>query len=458
MTARRVLSLTQRLTLMTVTFVVVVWAVTAVATWRNMKHDLDELLDAHLAQTAALLIASDLEDEDDETGGGVIQAPILIDKYQSRVAFQIWRHGQLRARSSDAPDVPLAAAGSSGLANTTVNGLAWRVFTVAPPGRVDDIVHVGEHVSAREDILAANMCGQLVLLLALPPLLIAGIIWMVRRAVRPLTALGRHVAQRQPRDLDLLPEDNALPEARPLVVALNGLFARMAEQLASEQRFTADAAHELRTPIAAIRIQAQVAQGASNEAERAAALAATIIGCDRATRLVEQLMQLARLETEATAADGGKVDLTAIAADCLALLQPQAATRGQQIDWQSPGGAVPVAMSAALAAGLLRNLVDNALRYSPDGARVCLQITPAEGGQGACFTVEDSGPGLPPDVMGRLGELFLRQLGTRQNGSGLGWAIVRRIAQRYGLASDIDRSPTLGGLRVRITWPPAAPD
>ena len=245
---------------------------------------------------------------------------------------------------------------------------------------------------------------------------------------------------------------------RPLVQALNGLFERVHDQLASERRFTADAAHELRTPIAAIRMQAQVAEGATGDDERRAALAATIAGCDRATRLVEQLLQLARLEadmadTRAPDSPRGQADLAAAAAQQVHELAAQAGRRGQQMALDRPPHAVAVPMSGPLLAVLLRNLIDNALRYGPDGGRVRVQVLAATADAGAHLVVEDAGPGLSDADLQRLGERFFRVLGSGQSGSGLGWSIVQRLARLHDLDMALDRSPALGGLRVTVRWP-----
>ena len=455
-TALRTWSLAQRLTAMVLGFVLVTWLGTVAVAWFVTQHELNELLDAHLAQTAALLATGEVDDDDD----AVVEAPTLLHKYQSRVAFQIWHKGKLHARSADAPEAPMAPAATRGLSDQRIGGARWRVFTVArlDKDRVEDVIHVGEQASARRHVLLASLRGSLLPLLVALPLLAAGIWWAVRRAVRPLRALGASVAARHPHTLEPLPEDGVLPEVRPLVRALNGLFERVHEQLASERRFTADAAHELRTPIAGIRMQAQVAQGATQDDERRAALAATIAGCDRATRLVEQLLQLARLEAEVTDADAreggrGQCDLAAVAAQQAQDLQRTAQARGQHIDLQRPDTPVPVPMNGPLAAVLLRNLLDNALRYGPDGGRVAVQVAPATAGEGARLVVEDAGPGLSDADRARLGERFFRVLGSGQSGSGLGWSIVRRLARLHGLDVALDRSPTLGGLRVTVSWP-----
>lgn len=453
-------SLAQRLTAMVLGFVLVTWLVTVGVAWFVTQHELNELLDAHLAQTAALLATGEVDGDDDDDA--LVQAPTLLHKYQSRVAFQIWHKGRLRARSTDAPDAPLAPAEARGLSNQRVGGASWRVYTAVreKKGRVRDVIHVGEHLSARRHVLLASLRGTLLPLLVALPLLAAGIWWAVRRALLPLRRLSATVAARRPQALQPLPEDDVVPEVRPLVRALNDLFERVREQLASERRFTADAAHELRTPIAAIRMQAQVAQGATQDAERHAALAATIAGCDRATRLVEQLLQLARLEAEVSDADAregghGQCDLAAVAAQQVRDLQAQADARGQHIELQVSAQALTVLMSATLAAVLLRNLIDNALRYGPDGGRVAVTLLPATAAAGVQLVVEDAGPGLADADLARLGERFFRVLGSGQSGSGLGWSIVRRLARLHGLDIGLDRSPLLGGLRVTVRWPAA---
>jgi len=457
--AARPLSLTRRLMAMVLGFVLAAWLVTALVAWFTTEHELSELLDAHLAQTTALLLASELDApaEDDAR-----PAPVLLRKYQSRVAFQIWRDGRLRARSTDAPEEPLAPAGVQGLSEQRLAGKRWRVFTAEQAdARGSAItVHVAEQLSARRHVLLASLRGTLLPLLLVLPLLAVGVGWTVRRALRPLHALGHRVAARSPQALDALPRDGVPAEVQPLVHALNGLLGRVAEQVAGERRFTADAAHELRTPIAAIRMQAQVAQGATQDEERRAALDATIAGCDRATRLVDQLLQLARLEADAvdTQPAAGRdtpTDLAAVAARLVQELSDAARARGQQIRLECPPRPVDVPMSAALAAVLLRNLLDNALRYGPDGGTVAVQLLPAQATHGVRLCVEDAGPGLSDADLARLGERFFRVLGSGQSGSGLGWSIVRRLARLHALQLHIDRSPALGGLRVTVDWPRA---
>lgn len=444
-------SLQGRLLALVLGAVTLTWIAAAVMVALDARHELDELLDGHLAQAAALLVVqqarSDLEDDDH-----AVDAPTL-HKYAPQVAFQVWHEGRLTMRSSNAPREPMRPAGErfeTGLRTLAIGGQRWRVF--AAHGAERDVqVYVGEQLRSRASILLAVLRSLgLALLLALPLLALAA--WAaVRGGLQPLRRLGMQLAQRQPQALQPVAMPQAPTELQPLLDALNGLFMRIAALIESERRFTADAAHELRTPIAAIRAQAQVALAEADDARRAHALRATLEGCDRATRLVEQLLTLARLEADATMAEG-RVDLAALARRVAADLAPRALDRGQALEVDA-GQALPVSGNETLLAVLLRNLVDNALRYSPDGATVRVTLDAAPGA-GARLLVEDSGPGLSEADRARLGERFFRVLGNDAAGSGLGWSIVRRIAAAHGLGVQVAPSATLGGLAVGVSWPP----
>lgn len=441
-------SLQTRLLTTVLALVLLAWSVAAALAWHETDDEVSDLLDAHLAQTAALLRLQPLDELDEDR---LNEAPEL-DKHQPRVVFQLWHEDQLLARSTSAPQEPLTQRRKRGFADSQVDGKAWRVFVTQ--GREGDVrILVGELQSVRREIVLASLTSILKPMAWALPLLALGIWWAVRGSVRPLGRLGGAVAARQPQSLDPLSTEGVPPEVLPLVTALNDLFERMARLLATEQQFTADAAHELRTPIAGIRMQAQVAQGATDTQERATALEATVQGCDRATRLVEQLLQLARLDAE-PAPNSGSTLLADVARQVAADLQATAERRQQRIVLPEPlESTVRIPLPEPLARVLLRNLLDNALRYSPEGAEVRLQVSTQTDGQ-AQLSVEDSGPGLTPEEQARLGERFFRVLGTGQSGSGLGWSIVRRIARLHHLQVATDRSPALGGLRVTVRWMP----
>jgi two-component system, OmpR family, sensor histidine kinase QseC len=342
-----------------------------------------------------------------------------------------------------APMVEPAHTRHAAFAWVQIDGRRWRVFS-ARGAEHDVSVHVGEAVDARSAILRAVLRAMLWPLAAALPLLALALWWGVRQGLAPLQRLGGALAARQPQALDPVSVAGAPAEMRPMVDALNGLFGRIALLIDGERRFTADAAHELRTPIAAIRAQAQVALGATDDAERRHALRATLAGCDRATHLVEQLLALARVESVGATA-GQPPELGALARQVLAELVPDAAARGQDIELDAPH-AVRIAGNEALLAVLLRNLVDNASRYAGSGARLRVSVA----ADPPALTVEDSGPGLGDADRARLGERFFR--GPGSSGSGLGWSIVQRIAGLHRIGVDIDRSPDLGGLRVRLSF------
>jgi two-component system sensor histidine kinase QseC len=416
-------------------------------TWRDMRHELDELLDAHLAQAAALLVvqqAGEIGHEDDDRA---VDAPQL-HRYAPRALFQVFHDGRLVLRSADAPLQPLAPGGldaATGFTTAEAVGHAWRVFVAR--GRESDVrVFVGERIDARESIVRAALWGVLWPLALVLPLIAVLAWWAIHRGLRPLRTLGAQLASRPAHALQPVEAGQSPTELTPLVDALNGLFARIETMVHSERRFTADAAHELRTPIAAIRAQAQVAMSATDDAERRHALAATLQGCDRAARLTEQLLTLSRLEAGAAVAMQ-PVDLGALARQVVGELAPEALRKAQDIEVDATAPC-RIDGDATLLGVLLRNLVDNALRYSPRGARIRVDVRP-DAGQ-AVLRVEDSGPGVPETQWEALGRRFQRGQGHDESGSGLGWSIVRRIAEVHGLSLAVQRSADLGGLAVTV--------
>lgn len=462
-------SLQARLLVLVLGVMAGVWLVSALATWFDARVELDELLDGHLAQAASLLIVQQTRTQDEAVHGHdhPDEAPYpdapLLHRYSPRVAFQVFRGNRLIARSTNAPRTPMIDLDEqfySGFRTVTLDSPAtrdpdagltptrWRVFAARGVGQ-DVQVYVGERADSRSEILRAVLRSTLWPVLLLLPLLALAAWWAIYRGVAPLRQLGRQLAQRRPLDLRPVTVDQAPAEMQPMLDALNQLFARIAELMESERRFTADAAHELRTPIAAIRAQAQVALGESGEAERRHALLSTLEGCDRATRLVEQLLTLSRLEAGASPSMSTQ-DLRALVQRELAQLAPLALDKDQTLEFDADD-ACPVQGNATLLAVLVRNLVENAIRYSPPGATVALRLS--RQGARARLVVEDSGPGLGEADLQRLGERFFRVLGSGQSGSGLGWSIVRRVAAVHQAQLEAGHSAEFGGLSVTVECP-----
>ncbi len=458
-TGARAHSLQGRLVALVLAVVTAAWLLAALMIWRDSEHELEELLDGHLAQAAALLVAQQSPEIDDDA---LDDAPNL-HRYATRVAFQFWHEGALVLRSANAPTEPMSAQ-QRGFETRRIGGDAWRVF--ATRGKENDIqVFVGERIEARDEILGALIRNLIMPLALVLPLLALALWWAVRLGLAPLRQLAALLRQREPQALDALHVPAPFVEMQPLLEALNRLFERIATLLEQERRFNADAAHELTTPIAAIRAQAQVALRESDAGQRQHALRATLAGCDRASHLVAQLLQLARIES-ADADDraaNAPLDLSALTRSVLAELSPAARARGQSIELDAPPHC-QARGDAALLGVLMRNLVDNAIRYSPPGTPILVTISDANNGQlgpaGAApsWQIDDGGPGLADAELARLGERFFRVLGNDAPGSGLGWSIVRRIARALGLGVEAERSRKLGGFAVRLRWPQPAGD
>ena len=437
-------SIKRRLLVVLLLATLLTWGVTLFLSYRDTRHELDELLDAHLAQSASLLfvqIGHKADDFDTE------HAPPL-HRYSRKVAFQVWEKGRkLVLHSASAPNTLLSAT-LEGFSNSRVDGKSWRVFSAW-----DDshrfLVQIGERRKVRDELaetIAENLLRPM--LFTLPVL--ALLIWFgVARSLRPLQSLSDQVAQRRADNLAPL-GDNAIPaEVLPLVEGLNQLFVRLRDSLDKERRFTADAAHELRTPLAAIMTQAQVARAAATDAERQRALDNVVLGCTRAAHLMDQLLTLARLEPQQLP-PGESCDLRVLAVDTISALAPAAIEKNIELQL-AEGAAVRTPGVATLLGILLRNLIDNAIRYSPPGSQVQVAVTSRN--DKAVISVVDQGPGIPAEARELVWGRFYRVLGSGQTGSGLGLSIVKRIAELHHAHIALAPGEDGKGLRVDVTFP-----
>jgi two-component system OmpR family sensor kinase len=275
--------------------------------------------------------------------------------------------------------------------------------------------------------------------------------WVVSRSLAPVARVRGQVAARQADDLSPVSESGLPEEVRPLVHELNLLFERVRHAFEAQKHFVADAAHELRSPLAALKLQVQSLKRAPDEATRELAVNRLAAGIERATRLVEQMLALARQEASAgVQMPPEPVELQEVAR--LALSDAIAAAQARRIDIGIAGAdASRVRGRPEALRTLLRNLLDNAVKYTPEGGRVDIRIAQQAGA--AELAVEDSGPGLPPEERERVLDRFYRSGESQAPGSGLGLAIVKSIADQHGATLDIGRSESLGGLRVRLRFP-----
>ncbi len=433
-------SLKQRLLALVLAAITLVWLGATAFTYYDAREEFDEVLDAHLAQAAALLVVQAAHDLDElET-----EHTPLLHKYARRVAFQVWEKGRiLRLHSANAPQQPLASM-ERGFSDSTIDGNRWRVF-----GTWDEsgeyLIYVAERTKEREE-LARDIAINLLYPLWFSLPLLAFLLWLaVASSLRPLVKLTSEVAQREPDNLAPLDAGSAPREVAPLIERLNRLFTRIDASMQKERRFTADAAHELRTPVAAIKAQAQVARAASGEAERIHALDNAILGCDRAAHLIEQLLTLARIDTLGDAATE-PCRLRDIAAEEIAAIAPTALDQNVRLEL-TEGDEVIVRGNPVLLRILLRNLIDNAVRHTLPGTSVRINVV-NEQGQNS-LSVTDNGPGIPEPELARVAERFYRPLGTRANGSGLGLSIVKRIAEIH--AASLQLAPRKDGSGLCVT-------
>lgn len=415
--------------------VALVSVVAAAATYRIARQEIDDLFDYQLRQAALSLTDRALARAEGTGGAGDL-------------VFQIWDEtGQVRLYVSR-PGFALPPVTELGFSTAGGPTGVWRIYTTMIG---DEVVQVGQPLRVREALALSATRRTLAPLLILLPLL-AVLVWrIVGRALKPLESLAGAAAARTPAALEPFDERNVPEEVVPLVRALNGLLERLGGAMAAQRAFVADAAHELRTPLAALKLQTQLARDADG-AERAAALAELEGGLDRATHVVRQLLTLARLEpgAEAGAAPRAPVELAELARQAVAD-HAVLAERGE-VDLgvaAASEDAVALADGAALRT-LLANLVDNAVRYTPPGGRVDVSAGAAEGRP--WLEVADTGPGIPSAERERVFDRFYRVPGAAASGSGLGLAIVRAIADRNG--AEVTLGDTAGGgLTVRVTFP-----
>ena len=441
------LSLRQRLLLLALASTIMVWIGAILLTYDSTRKEVDELLDAHLAQVASILSAQSMH----ELGEIEYSDIPALSPLSMTVAFQVWEHGagngmELRLHSSNAPKFPLSKR-EEGISDVVIDGKKWHVFSAWDTSHEIFMVQVAELASEREhvsDTIAYNLL--LPLLLSLP--LLAILLWVaVTRGLRPLDKLASDVEQREPDNLATLDASSAPREVVPLIERLNRLFTRIDASMQKERRFTADAAHELRTPVAAIKAQAQVARASSGEAERIRAIDNAILGCDRATHLIDQLLTLARVDTlDRSVAE--LCQLRDIAAEAIAALAPAALEKGVRLELLA--GDETVRGNPGLLRVLLRNLLDNSIRHTLPGTSVQVSIIHEPGA--VCLSVSDNGPGIPEQELDKVLERFYRPLGTQASGSGLGLSIVKRIAEVHDATLRIVPPGDGNGLRVEVIF------
>lgn len=421
------------------------WVATAFFSYRDARQVIGDMVDDQLRRSAELLLAVSIS-------GGVQDGAVSLPADESDFIYQVWAaDGRLLARSV-AAGAPTTRPVPGFSTDTHGENRRWRLFAAVDEG--SGAMAVVAARGALRDELAGSIASHIMHPVAFALPVLALLLWLsVSWGLAPLRLLAAEVGRRKPSNLRPLAIETAPREVRPLVESLNGLFDRVVASMEKERRFTADAAHELRTPLSAIKTHAQVALAAADPAAGAEAIGKVVAGTDRATRLVEQMLVLARLEADRAPLPLAPLRLDALAADCIADAAQMAADKGVDLGLSDTGGDVGFAGNAGLLAILLRNLIDNAIRYTPAGGVVDVAVGRRDGA--VVLTVSDSGPGIPPEERDRALDRFHRVLGSGEDGSGLGLSIVARIAELHRAALALGDGPAGRGLRVSVTFPRA---
>jgi two-component system OmpR family sensor kinase/two-component system sensor histidine kinase QseC len=404
-------------------------------TYRNVLAETEALFDYQLRQMALSLR--------DQGEIAPAQANTLNDE-QLDFVVQIWTaDGRVIYPPRLRSDLPTRAL--LGFADIAVQGTTWRTFSVATGDRV---IQVAQPLQIRQKLAADAALRSVSPLFLIAPVLALLLWWLAARALAPLQRLTDGVKARDEQSLQPLPMAGLPDEVAPLVAALNGLLQRLGDSLGAQRAFVADAAHELRSPLTALKLQMQLLLRAPDDAARGDAARALTAGIDRAARLVEQLLTLARAEPGATTAVHASVDLSELVRAAVAETVPFATARGTTLELMAPAPVTLQGDAAALTA-LARNLADNAVRYAPTGSRVELRVFDDAGVP--TLQVDDAGPGIAPADRERVFDRFYRHAAGDEPGTGLGLAIVRSVAERHGATVTLGESP-LGGLRVVVRF------
>ena len=425
----------------------VIALVASAATYVTARREIGELQDLQLKQLAYSTRIDDLL-RGRQPGFGPRASG--ADDGVTELLTQIWdRDGVLVYWSRPGSELPVTA--TPGYATVHVNHRDWRVYTLVQGTHA---LQVAQAIDEREAIATRTALRTLLPFVVLIPLIGAMIWFAVGRGLSPLESMSRALGKRRPDAMAPLAERNVPEELKPLAASVNALLGRLDAALGAQRRFTADAAHELRTPLAALKLQLDVARRVGDDPARVAAYDDLEGGVARASHLVDQLLTLARVEPEALAARAAPCDLVALAKDAIVARGALAAQKHVDLGLarESPATVRGDATSLAI---LLSNLLDNALRYTPAGGRVDVSVERADDGA-AVLSVADTGPGIPADERERVFDRFYRGESAGATGSGLGLSIVKRVADAHGAKIDLAAPDHGTGLVCTVRFPALA--
>jgi len=445
-------SLRRNLTLLLVAVTSLAWTLSGLWVYFDARAEADTMLDANLAQTARVLLSlARHEIIEGELGEIDILDPSVATHhaYETRVVAVIRDSaGKVMMRSPHAPSLDVYP--ESGFREQRTDGVAWRVFTMRDDklGTTVQTAHSYRVRNALARKLVWHSFGPLLLLI---PVVLAALVVVLRAGLAPLKRLTTEVGLRAPEQLTPIEADHAPHEVRPLIVAINGLLAKLGAALERERRFAADASHEMRTPLAVLHTHAQVAERSTDPAQRERSLAAIVQTVTHCTRMVESLLTLSRLDADGSNALSDTVNLCEIAHDVVITHASSAESHGIELRLIAPQAPCMIRGNVDALHILLRNLIKNALNHTHGPGHVTVEV--ATDHDGTTLEVTDTGPGIPSVERARVLERFHRLPGTHAPGSGLGLSIVTRIARLHQALLILDDGPQGIGLKVSIKFP-----
>lgn len=435
--------------------IILAWIFGSYKGYLDVNREMGKMLDAQLAQTArAMLELSSHELYEQLAYNAGQKEPAQgykpqIHPYETHVAFQIWSiQGTLAARSPSAPDTRMVDVENQFL-DRFINGERWRAFAISDENSGVQ-VQVGENYQQR-DAISNEVASRLLtpLFVSLP--LIVIMIWVsIGRAMQPLNKVAREIRQREPENLHPVSSEGVPLEAKPMVDALNALLDRVHVSYENIRLFTSNAAHELRTPLAALKVHSQLALRSKKDEERLQAMRRVEKGVNRATSLVEQLLTLTRLDPDAVSNEKEEVHLHSVAEEVIAELAPAAIKKDIDVSLSDEDYCVVLGNPGMLGI-LIRNLVENAIRYTPPSGRVQVSLVSVE--NTVRLRVTDSGPGIPAEEREKVFARFYRSSEhtgeNKEIGTGLGLAIVERICELHNARIELGES-ALKGLQIDV--------
>ena len=437
--------------------------------YATIQHETQELFDAQLARSARLILSlvqtdrnrielSSIQrfldqnklksddnfkfgEDDEELPNGHI--------YETKLGFQIWDDaGNLILKSTNLPVSDISAE-QNGFSDNHFSNYDWRVFSLTSvDGKYRCVT--AERIDVRNELIEDVSEGLLELFFVLVPVLSITMWFAISQGLAPLQRLTSQIRSRSADKLDTITSTNTPAEIQTITDALNQLLSRLKGAIAREKRITSDATHELRTPLSAVKLHAELARKADNASDRITAIDQVMRGIDRTTHLVNQLLALARLEPEEFRQKLKQIDIGNILVEETALQAPIAEDKHLDLSITDNDHVIARVDETSLRS-LIRNLLSNAISYTPNDGIICLSLLNDE--KQFCLIVEDNGPGIPEEERGRVLERFYRLKNHSETGCGIGLSIVTQVVELHQATLSMETPEKGSGLKVVMVFP-----